>query len=109
MKKVVIAGGSGFLGNALTEHFLKNNYEVIILSRFRESNSSSLKEVLWDGVHIGEWVEHLENSDLLINLCGKSVDCRYNKRNKNEILTSRINTTNVLGTAIHKLKSPPQL
>lgn len=55
MKKVITAGGSGFLGNALKEHFLKNNYEVIILSRFRESNSSFFKEVHWDGVNLGEW------------------------------------------------------
>ena len=109
MNKVIIAGGSGFLGNALTEHFLKNNYEVIILSRSRESNSSFLKEVLWDGVNIGEWTEHLENSDLLINLCGKSVDCRYNKRNKTEIFTSRINSTNAIGKAIQGLKNPPPL
>nr|MBP9704138.1 NAD-dependent epimerase/dehydratase family protein [Chitinophagales bacterium] len=82
-KKIVIAGGTGFVGKYLTEHFRKMNYKVIIISRQEQS-------IKWsDEVGI---INALENSDMLINLAGKSVDCRYNKKNKEEILKSRTET-----------------
>jgi len=99
-KKIVIAGGTGFIGKYLASGFKKLGYEVIIISR-------NAKNVNWEnekGI-----VEALENSELLINLAGKSVDCRYTEKNKAEIFRSRLETTRILGEAVLKCENPPEL
>lgn len=99
-KKVIIAGGTGFIGKYLAEEFRKLNYQVLIISRQDE-------HIHWSNEK--EMINGLENADMLINLAGKSVDCRYNKKNKAEILRSRTATTVLLGNAILKCKNPPKL
>ncbi len=100
MKKIVIAGGNGFIGKYLQTNFEKSSYEVIIISRQKGF-------VNWNDED--ELAKALEDSELLINLAGKSVNCRYNKKNKKEIFTSRTETTKLLGEAINKCSSPPKL
>ncbi len=103
-KKIVIAGGSGFIGRYLAKEFTAMGYEIIIISREIKTNSFAIK---WDdeeGI-----IQAMENSEMLINLAGKSVDCRYNEKNKKEILRSRTETTQALGEAILKCKNPPSL
>jgi uncharacterized protein (TIGR01777 family) len=120
-KKIIIAGGSGFIGEGISEYFGKEN-QIIVLTRetsdsFNNRNKYSAinKGLLnlvyekWNASTFSKWVSHLENSDVLINLAGKSVNCRYNKKNKQEIIDSRINSTKVLGEAIRLCKSPPSL
>lgn len=100
MNKVVLAGGTGFLGNFLASKFRARGDEVIIISR-------SKGDVRWsdkDGL-----VNAFENADVVINLAGKSVDCRYNKSNKKAILHSRVETTRLIGEAIVACKRPPKL
>jgi uncharacterized protein len=99
-KKIVIAGGTGFTGQYLTQKFKSLGYEVIIISRQTE-------HINWDNTTA--IIAALENAEMLINLAGKSVDCRYNEKNKKEIFNSRINTTKALGEAILKCKKPPSL
>lgn len=101
--KIIIAGGSGFLGKSLENHFL--NHEVWILTR----NPKRSNEILWDAKSLGKWAESLENADILINMTGKSVDCRYNDNNRAEILRSRIDSTNILQTAVDNCKKPPKI
>ncbi|MEY4541574.1 MAG: hypothetical protein RLZZ306_3331, partial [Bacteroidota bacterium] len=101
--KIIIAGGSGFLGKSLENHF--QNHEVWILSR----NPKRPNEILWDTKTIGKWTESLEKADVLINMTGKSVDCRYNDENREEILRSRIDSTNVLQKAVDNCKNPPKI
>jgi hypothetical protein len=103
--KIIIAGGSGFLGKALEKYFLDKKYEVKILTR----TPSKINEIKWDAKSLGDWTKELENSDVLINLTGKSVDCRYTDKNKAEILSSRILSTQVLQKAIDSCKNPPKL
>jgi uncharacterized protein (TIGR01777 family) len=98
--KVVIAGGTGFIGKYLAEGFRKMGHEVVLISRSR-SNVNWNSPIKIAGV--------LENAGLLINLAGKSVDCRYTKKNKTEILLSRTSTTEALGEAILKCKNPPEV
>ena len=99
-KKIVIAGGTGFVGKYLTKQFGNLGYQAIIISRKNEN-------IQWnDTTGI---INALENSEMLINLAGKSVDCRYNEKNKTEILKSRIETTKALGEAIIKCNKPPEL
>ncbi len=97
--KIVIAGGTGFVGNYLREKFESEGKDVIIISR-----SSG---VTWHDE--SSLVEALNGAAMLINLAGKSVNCRYNERNKRLILNSRIQTTRLLGDAASKCTSPPKL
>jgi uncharacterized protein len=99
-KKIIIAGGTGFVGKYLTKQFEKRGYQIIIISRQEE-------HIHWE--EADRIVNALENSEMLINLAGKSVDCRYNEKNKAEILRSRTETTKTLGEAILKCINPPEL
>ncbi|MCP9770381.1 TIGR01777 family protein [Lacihabitans sp. LS3-19] len=103
--KVVIAGGNGFLGNALEEHFIRKNNEVFILSR----KPKKANHIYWDARNLGPWSSAIENSDVLINLTGKSVDCRYTEKNKKEILNSRVLSTRILQSALEKAINPPKV
>lgn len=120
-KKIIIAGGTGFIGDALIKYFITQQTSVVVLTRAlpKSRNNSyrrqsyqqnqQLTYVKWNGVYPGEWSNCLEGADVLINLCGKSVNCRYNEKNKAAILNSRITTTHALGAAIEQLKKPPAL
>lgn len=99
-KKIIIAGGTGFVGKYLHQKFKYLGYEIFIISRKKS-------HINWDNT--SAITAALENAEMLINLAGKSVDCRYNKKNKKEIYDSRINTTKILGDAILKCKNPPTL
>lgn len=97
---IVIAGGTGFIGEFLTNRFRQQGYQVSIISRQHSSVSWNNKE---------EVVELIDGCDVLINLAGKSVNCRYNDANRKEIFNSRIGTTRQLGEAILQCKMPPKL
>ena len=111
MKKIVLAGGSGFLGKAIVDYFPVDEYEFVILSRSKQQHflNSNCTSIYWDGENVGEWCKALEDAFAVINLSGKSVNCRYTDANKKEILSSRINTTTALGKAIAACKNPPKL
>mgnify|MGYP001130851605 FL=1 len=103
--KIIIAAGTGFLGRNLENYFLDKNYEVKILTR----NPKRKNEIFWDAKTIGIWKDELEYADVLINLAGKSVDCRYNDKNRKEIYNSRIDSTRVLQSAIDECQNPPKI
>ena len=105
MKTIIIAGGSGFLGQVLKNHFNSKNYRVIILTRYPKNEN----DVYWNAKDLGDWAKSLEDSEALINLTGKSVDCRYTEANKKEIYDSRINSTELLGLAINLCETPPKV
>lgn len=105
-KNIVIAGGSGFMGQALAQHFEIQGYEVIILSRKAATMNMHGTTELWDGKTLAGWQRQLEGAEVLINLAGRSVDCRYNEQNKTDILNSRIDSTRVLGEAVHACQQP---
>ncbi|MHA6258647.1 TIGR01777 family oxidoreductase [Sporosarcina sp. CAU 1771] len=99
-KKIVIAGGTGFIGNYFEEKFTNLGYEVLIISRQAQHLSWSDQSSI---------VEALDDAEMLINLAGKSVNCRYNEKNKKEIFNSRTETTQILGHALLACKNPPSL
>lgn len=109
MKKLIIAGGTGFLGNVLVEYFKKNVEKIIILTRSRKKDFENINFLLWDGKSQGDWAKAIEGADVLINMTGKSVDCRYTPENKVLILSSRIDSTKILGEAIAQCKKPPRV
>ncbi len=81
----------------------------MVLSRHTQNRSIKGKLVEWDGRHRGDWTSELEGCDVLINLAGKSVNCRYNKKNQRMIKESRVDATNVLSDALDGLKTPPAI
>ena len=99
MKKVVIAGGTGFIGTYIARRFQESGYQVLIVSRLPE-------HVSWKPI---ELIEALEGAELLINLAGKSINCLYNEENKRAITESRIYTTLWLGNALLACEKPPKL
>lgn len=109
MKKIILAGGSGFLGHALAEHFLKSGCAVTILTRSPKPTANGVREILWDARGLGGWARELEDATAVINLTGRSVNCRYHARNQRLILESRVRSTQVIGEAIAQCKNPPQV
>jgi uncharacterized protein len=121
-KKIVIAGGTGFIGKELIKYFSAEN-EVIVLTRglknvktnayagsqTLQETSSNLRYVLWDAKQPGVWTKEIEGADILINMCGKTVNCRYTQKNKKEIFDSRTEPTAALGEAVQKSVWPPKL
>lgn len=109
MKKVVIAGGTGFLGSCLLDHWKNTKTVIYVLSRKHHEDGENVHYVKWDAQNIGPWVAVLEGADVLINLNGKSVDCRYTEKNKQLIYDTRLDATQVLGRAIKACANPPAL
>ena len=109
MKRIVIAGGSGFLGGVLIAHFGRQGFGVVNLSRSAAGSRAGCREVAWDGKILGPWTNELERAEAVVNLAGRSVNCRYHERNRREILDSRIESTRVLGQAIARCKHPPRV
>ena len=107
--KIVLAGGSGFIGSNLTTHFIKNNDEVIVLTRGKNRKENGIQFIHWDAKNFDGWCSSLENCEVLINLTGKSVDCRYTKENKAEIINSRVDATNILGAFLTLMDNPPKV
>ncbi|PIF59233.1 TIGR01777 family oxidoreductase [Flavobacterium sp. 2] len=108
MKKLIIAAGTGFLGQVLVNHFQNKFEEIVILTRGKSQIINGIKYVNWNARTFSGWENELENATVLINLAGKSVDCRYTKENKKEILLSRIESTKILNKAVLNCKNPPK-
>ena len=109
MKKVVIAGGAGYLGRALTKHFLARDIEVVTLTRTILQTLPRERFAVWDGVSVGPWANELEGADALINLAGRTVNCRYSEKNRKEMMDSRIQSTRALGLAVSACENPPKV
>ena len=103
--KILIAGGSGFIGRYIEKHFHDQGHSVNILTR----KTKGKNDVLWDGKSLGSWKETLVDTDVLINLTGKSVDCRYTKSNKAEILCSRLDSTAIHNEVLRSEKNKVKL
>lgn len=111
--KIVIPGGSGQVGTVLARHFHKEGHEVVILSRSAKSKtarcSKGWRVEEWDGETLGSWTKELEGADVLINLAGRVVNCRYNTKNRCEIWASRSRSVRILGKALETLTNPPRV
>lgn len=105
--RIVIPGGSGQVGTILARHFAGAGHDVCVLSRSRAQ--SSWRTVEWDARSLGPWVRELDGADAVINLAGRSVNCRYTARNRAEIMNSRVDSTRVVGQAIAACTSPPRV
>jgi uncharacterized protein (TIGR01777 family) len=106
-RRIVLAGGSGQVGTLLAKHFCSHGDDVVVLSR--RKFLAPWRVTKWDATKFGPWVQDLERADILVNLTGRSVNCRYNSGNRREILESRVASTGLLGKALTQLAQPPPL
>jgi NAD dependent epimerase/dehydratase family enzyme len=100
---ILIPGGSGQVGNILERAFRANGDRVAVLSR--KAPDSSFQ---WDGKNIGGWTKHIDWSDVVINLAGRTVNCRYTEENLKQMKDSRVTSTRVIGEAIYQSQTPPE-
>ena len=105
--RIVIPGGSGQVGTVLARAFHERGHDVVVLSRRPEVRPWRVSD--WDGKTLGTWHREIDGSDLVVNLAGRSVNCRYNQANRDEILRSRVDSTRVVGEAIATSQRPPRL
>ena len=105
--RIVITGGSGQVGQILARHFHSNGHTVAVVAR--NVRPQAWSTIRWDGQHLGDWVKELDGCDVVVNLAGRSVNCRYNEANRREIRESRIVTTRLVGDAIARSSTPPRL
>ena len=105
--RIVIPGGSGQVGTILARAFHRDRVDVVVLSRHPQSRPWRVLE--WDGARVGAWQSEIDGADIVINLAGRSVNCRYTAANQREILHSRIASTRVIGEAIRRARRPPRV
>jgi uncharacterized protein (TIGR01777 family) len=127
--RILLAGGSGFIGQALSRLLLSKNYEVVVLTRAPSHQEDVVRHVHWDGHKIepwnrhlayqghrleaeatfDNWVETLNGARAIVNLAGKNVNCRHTPENRREIMDSRVNSVRLLGEAIGRCAQPPEV
>lgn len=105
--KVVIPGGSGQVGMILSRSFAADGHEVVILSR--GVSDTPVRVVRWDAESLGSWTAEIDGADVVINLAGRSVNCRYNAANRRAMIESRVKSTTVIGQAIANATRPPRV
>ena len=105
--KIVIPGGTGQVGTVLARAFQNDDHEVVVLSRrpaFRP-----WRVVEWDAETLASWADEIDGADVVINLAGRSVNCRYTAENRRQMMDSRVNSTRVVGEAIAAAENPPKV
>jgi len=104
--KIVIAGGTGYLGQILTNALVQCDHQVVVLSRHGHRDG---QVVTWDGRTLGAWTKELDGADAVINLAGRSVNCRYTRAHLREMMDSRVESTRVIGQVIAQAAHPPRI
>lgn len=104
--KIVIPGGTGQIGAMLRRALVKDGHEVFFLTR-RSSDEPHI--VTWDGKTLGEWADVIDGADVVINLAGRTVNCRYTDENLRQMMDSRVDSTRVVGEAIARAAKPPPI
>lgn len=108
-KKIAIVGATGFLGQTTDRYFRKAGWETIGFTRDRKKKTFCTKQILWTPESPKTIAHHFESVDAIINLAGRSVDCRYNRKNKADILKSRLESTRTIEKAILCCQDPPKV
>jgi uncharacterized protein (TIGR01777 family) len=105
--RIVLAGGSGFLGGALARFLVGQGCDVVVLTRKPAPATTAVKQMAWDGKTLGPWVAELDGAAAVVNLAGRSVDCVHTPENRRLILDSRVDSVRVLGEALARCARPP--
>jgi len=107
--KIIIPGGTGQVGTVLARHFHEKGHQVIVLSRAPDRDLAPWWAIEWDGATLGLWAHQIDGADVIINLAGRSVNCRYHEKNRRAIMESRVNSTRIVGQAIAQAQRPPRV
>ena len=107
-RKIVIPGGTGQVGTVLARAFYASGDEVVVFSR-TASNAQPWRVVQWDGKTFGDWARELEGADVVVNLAGQSVNCRYTPENRRVIMDSRLKSTRIIGDAVARASQAPRV
>ena len=107
--KIVIPGGTGQLGHLLARSFQAGGHEVVVVSRGGGGGGGDARTVPWDGRTLGPWATELDRADVVINLAGRTVNCRYTDANMKEMVSSRVDSTRAVGLAIARAARPPRV
>ncbi len=105
--KIVIPGGTGQVGTILARHFLADGHDVVVLGR--NPKPRDWRVISWDAKTLGDWISEIDSADVVINLAGRNVNCRYTPDNRREIMDSRVDSTRAVGEAIAAASNPPHL
>ncbi|SDV99669.1 hypothetical protein SAMN05444487_1012 [Marininema mesophilum] len=108
-RRYILPGGSGFLGASLARDLVSRGHEVTVLTRGANRFEDGISYVYWDGKTLGDWKEEINGADGVINFTGRSVNCLYTKKNRKEILSSRIDSVRVLHQVIRECNEPPEV
>ncbi|HMJ07810.1 MAG TPA: NAD-dependent epimerase/dehydratase family protein, partial [Pyrinomonadaceae bacterium] len=105
--KIVIPAGTGQVGTVLARQFVKDGHDVAVLSR--KAVELPWRVVRWDAETLGDWAAEIDGADVVINLAGRNVNCRYNTENRRQMMDSRVRSTRVVGDAIAAAAHPPKV
>jgi uncharacterized protein (TIGR01777 family) len=109
MKRIILAGGSGFVGQALAPVLVEKGYDVVVLGRGAAHRQGNVDFLQWDGKTVGDWASALEGAEAIVNLTGKNINCRHTPENRREIIRSRVDSVRLLGEAIANCTTPPKV
>jgi len=107
--RMVIAGGSGFIGSALAADWLARGGEVVVLTRSPRQRKDGAIEAQWDGVHIGEWIQYLNGAEAVVGLAGKNINCRHTPEAVRQMAESRVSAVQTLAAGIAHVTKPPRV
>jgi uncharacterized protein len=107
--KIVLAGGTGQVGGILCRSFVERGHVVVVLSRRAVTQPAGARLVPWDGRTLGDWAKQIDDADVVVNLAGRSVSCRYTQANLDEMMSSRVDSARVVGQAIASAAHPPRV
>jgi uncharacterized protein len=105
--RIVLAGGSGFIGSALAAHFVKHGHDVVVLTRSASAREDGVREVAWNGRTHGPWARELDGAAAVVNLTGKSINVRHTDEHRREIISSRVESVRAIADAIGASSAPP--
>jgi uncharacterized protein (TIGR01777 family) len=108
-RRVVLAGGSGFIGQSLARELLVQNYEVVVLTRTPRERTDGVIETEWSGEHVGEWIKFLDGAEAVVNLTGKNINCPHTPGNLLELTSSRVNSVRAIAASFSHVKNPPRV
>jgi len=107
--RIILAGGSGFIGTALAREFVRRGWGVVVLTRSPRSRSDGVREIAWNGETAGPWGVELEGATAVINLTGKNINCPHTPENLKALTTSRVRSVTALAGALAGLSQPPKV